>query len=74
MMKKLNGSNLGIDVSERHGKLVIRSCSCPIASVIAVHPEVCEMFASLLGEILGAEVSESCEKGESARCRFELTE
>jgi predicted ArsR family transcriptional regulator len=72
MMKRLNGADLGIDVSERSGKTLIRSCSCPIASVIAVHPEVCGLFASLLGEMLGADVSESCEKGESARCRFEV--
>ena len=72
MMKKLNGASLGIDVSERQGRMVIRSCSCPIASVIAVRPQVCGLFASLLGELLGANVSESCEKGQSARCRFEV--
>lgn len=72
VVKRLNGSNLGIEVSERAGKTVIRSCSCPIASVVAVHPEVCALFASVLGEVLGAEVSESCEKGEAARCRFEV--
>ncbi len=72
-MKKLNGSSLGIDVSEQSGKTVIRSCSCPIASVIVTHPEVCVLFATVLGEILGTNVSESCEKGQSARCHFELT-
>jgi predicted ArsR family transcriptional regulator len=69
---KLNGAGLGIDVSERSGKTVIRSCSCPIASVTAVHPEVCALFATVLGEVLGADVSESCVKGGSPRCYFEL--
>jgi predicted ArsR family transcriptional regulator len=73
IVKKLNGSDVGIDVSEHHGKIVVRSCSCPIAAVVAVHPEVCGLFAMLLGEILGADVSESCERGESARCRFQVS-
>lgn len=73
-MRSLNGSNLGIEVRRESGKTVIRSCSCPIASVIAVHPEVCAMFATVLGELLGAGVSESCEKGASARCCFEVTD
>ena len=73
IMNGLNGSSLGIDVREEPGKTVIRSCSCPLASAIAAHPELCALLASLLGELLGADVCESCEKGESARCRFELT-
>jgi predicted ArsR family transcriptional regulator len=71
-MKRLNGSRLGIEVSEQSGKTVVRSCSCPIASVVAVQPGVCDLFARLLGEVLGAEVTQRCEKGEAARCRFEV--
>lgn len=71
-MEKLNGWNLGIDVTEQPGKTIVRSCSCPIASVIAVHPEVCALFATVLGEFLSADVTESCEKGKSPRCCFEL--
>ena len=62
-----------LEVIEESGKTVIRSCSCPLASLIAVHPELCGSFALLLSELLGGNVSESCQKGNSARCRFELT-
>jgi predicted ArsR family transcriptional regulator len=72
-MNKLNGSSLGIEVREESGKHVIRSCSCPIASVVAARPEVCAVFATVLGEVVGAIVSESCDKGESPRCRFSVT-
>ena len=72
-VKKLNGQSLGVDVSEQSGKTVIRSCSCPLASLVATHPEVCGLFASVLGDLLGMKVSESCQKGESARCCFECT-
>jgi predicted ArsR family transcriptional regulator len=72
LMEKLNGWGLGIDVTEQPGKTVVRSCSCPIASVVTNRPELCGLFATALGELLGAEVFETCERGESARCRFEL--
>jgi predicted ArsR family transcriptional regulator len=71
-VKRLNGWSLGIEIREDAGRTMIRSCSCPIASVTAVHPEVCGMFASALSEVLGARVKEVCEKGVRARCRFEL--
>jgi predicted ArsR family transcriptional regulator len=73
-LNRLNGSGLGIEVSEEAGgKTVIRACSCPIAAVTAVHPEMCGLFATLLSELLDVDVAESCERGESARCCFELT-
>jgi predicted ArsR family transcriptional regulator len=72
-MSRLNGAGLGIVVTEEPGRIVIRSCSCPIASLVAVHPEMCARFAAVLGEFLGTEASEACEKGESARCCFEVT-
>src|SRR5215208_3021743 len=73
IMGKLNGDGMGIEMEDLPGKTVARSCSCPVASVTASHPELCEAFASMLGKILGAEVRERCERGESARCCFEVT-
>jgi predicted ArsR family transcriptional regulator len=72
-MHRLNGSSLGIDIHEAAGKTLVRSCSCPLASVTAVHPELCGLFARLFGEILDAPVREKCEKGQSPRCCFEIT-
>jgi len=73
IMSKLNGASLGIELAEDSAKTVIRSCSCPLASVTAAHPHLCELFAGVLGEILRAEVRERCEKGESPRCCFEVS-
>jgi predicted ArsR family transcriptional regulator len=74
MIGRLNGSALGIDVVERSDGMVVRSCSCPLASVTATHPEVCEMFATLLGNALGTTVRERCERGGSPRCCFEIVD
>jgi predicted ArsR family transcriptional regulator len=73
IMGKLNGSSLGIEVVEETGKTVVRSCSCPVASVTSDHPEICALLADLFGQVLSAGVRETCEKGESPRCRFEIT-
>jgi predicted ArsR family transcriptional regulator len=71
-VKKLNGRSHGVALNEEGGSTTVRSCSCPIAAVTAVHPEVCGMLASVLTEVLGARVSEVCEKGPQPRCRFEV--
>jgi predicted ArsR family transcriptional regulator len=73
VMSKLNGSSLGIEVAQEAGKTIIRSCSCPVASLTADHPQLCELFAGTLGEILGANVRERCDRAESPRCCFELS-
>jgi predicted ArsR family transcriptional regulator len=73
IMSKLNGSTLGIELADEPGKTVIRSCSCPLASVTAAHPHLCELFAGAFTQILGANVRQRCERGESPRCRFEMS-
>jgi len=72
IMNKLNGSSFGIDVLEESGRTVVRSCACPVAHVTAAHPEICGLFATVIGETISATVRESCEKGDSPRCCFEL--
>jgi predicted ArsR family transcriptional regulator len=72
IMTKLHGSSFGIELAEQPGKAVIRSCGCPLASVTASHPEFCELVASTVRDILGADVREQCEKGDVPRCCFEV--
>ncbi|HEY7115352.1 MAG TPA: ArsR family transcriptional regulator [Tepidisphaeraceae bacterium] len=50
----------------------VRACACPLASVTASHPEVCQLLADVLGEMLGTRVREACERGQSPRCCFEV--
>jgi predicted ArsR family transcriptional regulator len=74
LMERINGAGRGIELAEAPGKAVLRSCSCPLASVTAAHPELCALFANLIGDLLGAEVSERCKKGVSPRCHFEIAQ
>jgi predicted ArsR family transcriptional regulator len=48
----------------------IRGYSCPLATVVPGHPEVCRLAESLLTELVGVPVHEQCEYGEMPHCRF----
>ena len=50
--------------------VTIRSNSCPLAEVVAIHPDVCRLAESMLAEIVHASVTEQCDRGSSPRCRF----
>ncbi len=59
-------------VDRENGKLVICSESCPLATAVAEHPEVCRLAETLLSEIIGVEVREQCDRENPPRCRFEV--
>ena len=59
-------------VEKDNEKLVICSESCPLATAVAEHPEVCRLAETLLSEIIGVEVREHCDREGSPRCRFEV--
>ena len=59
---------------EKEGdKLVIKSGSCPLASAVAEHPEVCRLTEALLAEIIGKNVRERCDREGPPRCAFEFS-
>jgi predicted ArsR family transcriptional regulator len=60
-------------VEKENKKLVICSESCPLATAVAEHPEVCRLAETLLSEIIGFEVRERCDRNGPPRCRFEVT-
>ncbi len=53
-------------------RLFIRSASCPLATAVAEHPEVCQLAETLLSEIIGAKVQERCDRSGPPRCSFEI--
>ena len=58
---------------EKEGdKLVIRSGSCPLATAVAEHPEVCRLTEALVAEIIGKKVRERCDRDGPPRCAFEI--
>ena len=59
-------------VEREDGKLTIRSGGCPLAAAVVEHPEVCELAESMVAELVGVPVRESCDRGESPKCCFEI--
>jgi predicted ArsR family transcriptional regulator len=59
-------------VEKEGDKLFIRSGSCPLATAVAEHPEVCQLTEALLTEIIGTKVRERCDREGSPRCAFQI--
>ena len=74
IVTRLNGSSIGIEIAEERDKTIVRACSCPLASVTAKRPELCEALAEVLGEVLKAPggVRQKCQREAHPRCRFEV--
>jgi predicted ArsR family transcriptional regulator len=60
------------EVEECEGAFLIRGYSCPIGAVVSKRPEACRLAELLLSRVIGAPVSERCERGTSPRCCFEV--
>ena len=60
---------------ERKDKQVsITSQSCPLAAIVAEHPETCQMVETLISELVKVEVREECDRTETPKCRFLLSD
>jgi len=62
------------EVSRTAGAWVIGSDGCPISAAVTADDRVCVAMASMLQELTGLRVRESCTHGERPRCRFHLSE
>lgn len=51
-------------------KLIIKSSGCPFADAVTEHPEVCKIAESLVQEMVGDQVRETCDRTAAPRCRF----
>jgi predicted ArsR family transcriptional regulator len=71
VLKALGGTPC---VEREEGKLIIRSGGCPLAAAVVEHPEVCELAESLVAEMVGLPVRESCDRGKPPKCCFEIVE
>ncbi len=60
-------------VSQKNGRIVISGKSCPLATAVIRHKEVCKLAESLVGEIVERNVEETCERNGTAKCRFEIS-
>jgi len=66
---------LGGDAQVEHseGRLIIRGCGCPLSAVTSRRPEVCKAVQALVSEIVGAPVTECCDRGYRPQCHFEVS-
>lgn len=51
----------------------IRGFGCPLAGVVSAQPRACLMAEAFVAAMVGAPVTERCEKGERPRCAFEVS-
>jgi predicted ArsR family transcriptional regulator len=59
-------------VEHREGAVSIRGCGCPLSVATSERPEVCRAVESLLTEVLGVPVRETCDRGSRPRCCFQI--
>lgn len=67
-------ATLGADVEiERRGNRVrLRGADCPLASMVAAHPELCGVLADVIARRLGVAVNDCCDRSQALpRCCFE---
>jgi predicted ArsR family transcriptional regulator len=59
-----------VEVEEGEDSTTIRGYDCPLAAAVPSHPEVCRLAEAMLEAVVGAPVTECCERGASPHCRF----
>ena len=61
----------GAAIAEKSdGGVTIKSESCPFADAVVEHPEICKVAESMISEIVGRSVNETCDRTASPKCRF----
>ena len=61
-----------LETEEQPDGMVVRGCSCPLASAVKFRPELCEVLAGLLSRLLQCPVSEQCDRTAAPRCCFHI--
>ena len=61
-----------LETEEQPDELVVRGCSCPLASAVKSRPELCQVLARLLSKTLQRPVTEQCDRQGAPRCCFHL--
>lgn len=73
-LKALEELGGAAQMAKEGSKFYIRSNSCPLAAVVASHPEACKLAETLIAEIVEAPVKERCNREHSPQCCFEIAE
>jgi predicted ArsR family transcriptional regulator len=60
------------EVEQGDERIVVRGLGCPLAEVVRKDPRVCLAMQSLLSQVTGAAVRESCDRADRPACRFTI--
>jgi DeoR family transcriptional regulator, suf operon transcriptional repressor len=60
------------EVVEEDGGLRLQGYGCPLSEVTAEHPVTCQLAESLVSELVGAPVTECCDRSDRPRCAFRI--
>lgn len=71
VLEELGGS---ATVVKEDGHILIKSGGCPFAEAVHEHPEVCHVAESMLAEIVGKPVKETCDRTGPPKCRFDISD
>lgn len=69
VLRELGGD---VEVQKSDDGYLIKGYACPLSSLAADHPEVCELARALAEEIIGQPVSECCDRSGRPRCGFKV--
>jgi predicted ArsR family transcriptional regulator len=58
------------ELQVRDGQEYVQGFGCPFAQVVGQHPKLCLMAQVLVGELLGREVQEQCQRDGRPKCCF----
>jgi predicted ArsR family transcriptional regulator len=69
IMEELGGL---AELEQCEGKCFIRGFGCPFGQLVVEHPKLCIVAQELVGQLLGRDVQEQCDRGDRSRCCFVL--
>ncbi len=61
-----------VEVERAGNRVRMRGADCPLASMVATHPELCGVLAAVIARRLGVAVNDCCDRSQALpRCCFE---
>jgi predicted ArsR family transcriptional regulator len=72
LLQELKKFRAGVEVQEQNAHVTVRACACPLASLTAEHPQLCDRLADVLARVLGTPVAQRCDRAGFPKCQFEI--
>jgi predicted ArsR family transcriptional regulator len=72
LVSKSCEAGIPLNLVHHNGDVILRGCSCPLTSVTKRKPDLCNVVARILSEILEQPVQQQCDHRGAPRCEFRL--